>query len=123
MVSSPIITNLPGNGPDEAAFAFAVVGASSYLLPVVRIQKDRGQHVITSGPYGIVRHPLYASTLILLPSIALLLGSAWGLAWCLIMLGLLFVRTWLEDAALTKELAGYSDYSAKVRYRLIPGVW
>ena len=104
-------------------FCYLVFGANSYLLPVVRIQKDRGQHVITSGPYRIVRHPLYASTLILLPSIALLLGSAWGLAWCLIMFGLLFVRTWLEDAALANELVGYSDYSAKVRYRLIPGVW
>jgi protein-S-isoprenylcysteine O-methyltransferase Ste14 len=104
-------------------FCYLVFGANSYLLPVVRIQEDRGQHVVSSGPYRFVRHPLYASSLILLPSIALLLGSGWGLVWSVLLAALIVIRTDLEDATLAKELAGYADYATKVRYRLIPGVW
>ncbi len=89
----------------------------------MRIQEDRGQHVVSSGPYRFVRHPLYASSLILLPSIALLLGSGWGLVWSVLLAALIVIRTDLEDATLAKELAGYADYATKVRYRLIPGVW
>jgi protein-S-isoprenylcysteine O-methyltransferase Ste14 len=104
-------------------FCYLVFGENSYLLPVVRIQEDRGQHVVSSGPYRFVRHPLYASSLILLPSIALLLGSGWGLVWSVLLAALIVIRTDLEDATLAKELAGYADYATKVRYRLIPGVW
>jgi protein-S-isoprenylcysteine O-methyltransferase Ste14 len=94
-----------------------------YLIPVVRIQAERGHQVITTGPYAVVRHPLYASAFILLASSALLLGSWWGLAGTLVMIALFAVRTALEDRKLMRELAGYADYAARVRYRLVPFVW
>jgi protein-S-isoprenylcysteine O-methyltransferase Ste14 len=104
-------------------FCYLVFKENSYLVMVVRIQKERGQHVVSTGPYHVVRHPLYASVMIFFPAIALLLGSWYGLAWGGLMMALLVVRTQLEDATLMKELEGYPDYAARVRYRLIPAVW
>jgi len=104
-------------------FCYLVFRENAYLVMVVRIQKDRGQHVVTTGPYRFVRHPLYASVLIFFPSIALLLGSWLGLAWAALMMALLVERTRLEDVTLMKELEGYPDYAVRVRYRLVPGVW
>jgi protein-S-isoprenylcysteine O-methyltransferase Ste14 len=104
-------------------FCYLTFRENAYLVNVVRIQKERGQHVVSTGPYRFVRHPLYASMLVFLPSIALLLGSWWGVVWAIAMIGLLVVRTVLEDATLVKELDGYADYSTKIRYRLLPGVW
>jgi len=104
-------------------FCYLVFRENAYLVMVVRIQKERGQHVVTTGPYRFVRHPLYASVLIFFPSIALLLGSWLGLAWAALMMALLVERTRLEDVTLMKELEGYPDYAVRVRYRLVPGVW
>jgi protein-S-isoprenylcysteine O-methyltransferase Ste14 len=104
-------------------FCYLTFKENAYLVMVVKIQKERGQHVVSTGPYRFVRHPLYASTLVFLPSIALLLGSWWGVLYSMVMIGLLVVRTALEDATLVKELDGYADYSTKIRYRLVPGVW
>lgn len=104
-------------------FCYLVFRENAYLVMVVRIQKERGQHVVTTGPYRFVRHPLYASVLIFFPSIALLLGSWYGLLWAALMIAMLVERTRLEDLTLMSELEGYPDYAAKVRYRLIPGVW
>jgi len=96
---------------------------NTFLAPVVRIQTERGHKVISTGPYAIVRHPLYAATLIYLPANALLLGSWHGLAASLVFAGLLVFRTAMEDRELRRGLAGYTEYAARVRYRLIPFVW
>ncbi len=104
-------------------FCYLVFRENAYLVMVVKIQKERGQHVVTTGPYRFVRHPLYASVLIFFPSIALLLGSWWGLVWAALMMALLVERTRLEDVTLMNELEGYPDYAARVRFRLVPGVW
>ncbi|MDQ2081275.1 isoprenylcysteine carboxylmethyltransferase family protein [Xanthobacteraceae bacterium Astr-EGSB] len=89
----------------------------------VRIQNERGHALVSRGPYAIVRHPIYAGTLLGLPGTALMLGSAWSLV-PMALTGLLFVwRTAREDATLRQELAGYADYAETTRDRLVPGVW
>ncbi len=103
-----------------SAWAMAV---NRFFSAVVRIQKDRGQTVVTDGPYRFVRHPAYASAIITQLVTPIMLGSLWalipaGLAGCLYV-----VRTALEDRALQDELDGYRDYASQVRYRLLPGVW
>lgn len=94
-----------------------------FLLTVVRIQTERGHRVVSTGPYAMVRHPLYATMLIYLPASALLLGSWDGLAASVAFLGGIVFRTAMEDRELRRGLAGYTEYAARVRYRLIPFVW
>jgi protein-S-isoprenylcysteine O-methyltransferase Ste14 len=102
---------------------YVVLRENTFTAAVVRIQKERGQRVVSSGPYALVRHPLYASVLIMIPSIALLLGSWYGVAFSAILLfGILF-RTVMEDRELQRGLEGYKEYAAKVPYRLVPHVW
>jgi len=94
-----------------------------FLAAVVRIQTERGHRVISTGPYSTVRHPLYAAMLIFLPANALLLGSWYGLAASLVLCGGLVFRTVMEDRELQRGLAGYTEYAARVPYRLIPFIW
>jgi len=94
-----------------------------FLTAVVKIQTERGHRVISTGPYAAVRHPLYAAVLIYLPANALLLGSWYGLAGSFVLSGGLVFRTAMEDRELRRGLAGYAEYAARVRYRLIPFVW
>jgi protein-S-isoprenylcysteine O-methyltransferase Ste14 len=94
-----------------------------FFEPGVRIQSERHQRVIDTGPYRIVRHPGYISALLLLFGMALALGSLWALAPAALASAVLVLRTSLEDRLLRAELAGYEDYAARVRYRLIPLVW
>ena len=103
---------------------FRAMMANRFFSAVVRIQKDRGHHVIDQGPYGVVRHPGYAGMIPSMPFSGLALGS-WlsalrsASAYSLLMLR----RVLFEDAYLRAHLAGYAEYAARVRYRLIPGVW
>ncbi len=97
--------------------------ANTFAAPVVRIQAERGHHVIGSGPYAYVRHPMYAGMLLLFAGMPLLLGSWWGLAAALLLAVTVAVRAVLEERMLADELAGYRDYAARVRYRLIPWIW
>jgi protein-S-isoprenylcysteine O-methyltransferase Ste14 len=102
---------------------FLTFRENAYLAPVVKLQEERGQSVVTTGPYRYVRHPMYSSMFVFFPGSALLLGSWWGLLLCPVLLGLLVWRTTLEDRMLKNELAGYDEYARNVRYRLIPRVW
>jgi len=94
---------------------------NSFAAPVVKIQKD--QQVIDSGPYAIVRHPMYASSLFLLIGIPLLLGSPLGLILAVVFILGIAWRAVHEEQALGAELKGYDDYAKRVRWRLIPFVW
>ncbi|TPI08454.1 isoprenylcysteine carboxylmethyltransferase family protein [Mesorhizobium sp. B4-1-3] len=96
---------------------------NSFAAPVVKIQDERGQKVITTGPYGYVRHPMYAGAILYFAGTALLLGSWWGLASVLAFILLLAIRTFIEEKTLRTGLQGYDDYAARVRYKLIPMVW
>ena len=101
----------------------AVLRANSYAAVNVRVQTEREQTVVSTGPYAVVRHPMYAWALLLLIGTPLLLGSLWGLVVVPVLVALLVARLLGEEAVLRDGLAGYRDYAARVRYRLIPGVW
>ncbi len=104
-------------------FMYWVMRVNSFAAPVVKIQKDRGQAVISTGPYAFVRHPLYLGALFYIAGTSLTLGSWWGLA-SVPMLALLGgVRTIVEERTLRAGLAGYDEYARRVRWRLIPGVF
>ena len=96
---------------------------NSFLSPTVRIQEERGQTVISTGPYQYVRHPMYAGGLLLFLGTSLLLGSWYGLLLVLVMIPGGAVRAVLEERVLREELPGYDAYMAQVKYRLIPYVW
>ena len=81
------------------------------------------QQVIDTGLYGVVRHPMYAATLILFLSMGLILGSPVSVGILLLYIPILAYRIKNEEAVLEKGLAGYADYQTRVRYRLIPFVW
>ncbi len=100
-----------------------VMRENTYLSQVVKIDKDRGHKVITTGPYALVRHPMYTVTIILLFAVPIALGSRFALTLALFLTVLLIVRTYFEDRTLHAELTGYSEYAKETRYRLIPGVW
>jgi protein-S-isoprenylcysteine O-methyltransferase Ste14 len=109
------------------SFGFAmstwVYAANKFAEPSVRIQSERGHKVVDTGPYAIVRHPLYLVSLFLVAGIALALGSYWALVPVAVGGMVIVVRTVLEDRLLQNELEGYKDYAARVRYKLLPGVW
>jgi protein-S-isoprenylcysteine O-methyltransferase Ste14 len=96
---------------------------NEFAEPGVRVQHDRGQRVVAEGPYAIVRHPMYTGLIAIGAGSALALGSYWSLlaaaAWAVI-LALRLVR---EERTLSAGLAGYDAYLARVRYRLVPGLW
>jgi len=89
----------------------------------VRIQTDRDHQVITTGPYRIVRHPSYLGAIIGYIGMPLIVGSFLSYVIVGVIIGLLIVRTHFEDNTLQNELNGYNEYSERVKYRLIPGVW
>lgn len=94
-----------------------------FFSPVVRIQSERGHHLITSGPYRFIRHPGYLGGAGSALCGAIALGSWWALLPATGVVGVLVRRTILEDRFLHSELAGYAEYAHKVRYRLLPGIW
>lgn len=102
---------------------FWAMWVNKFFSTVVRIQTERGHEVIQSGPYRLVRHPGYTGFILLVVSTSLVLGSLWALVPAGVMVGLLVIRTYLEDETLQKELAGYAEYAEKVKYRLLPGAW
>jgi len=97
--------------------------ANKFFSTVVRIQKDRGQTVCKDGPYRFVRHPGYLGGLLCNIVTPFVLSSFWGLIPAVIAVVLLFIRTYLEDKTLQRELEGYTDYTNEARYRLLPGIW
>ncbi|GCE07328.1 methyltransferase family protein [Dictyobacter aurantiacus] len=102
---------------------FATFRENSFLSPMVRIQSERGQTVISTGPYHYVRHPMYAAALCMLLGSALLLGSWFGLLAALLLIVAIAIRAIFEERTLQQELQGYADYKTHVRYRLIPYIW
>jgi protein-S-isoprenylcysteine O-methyltransferase Ste14 len=94
-----------------------------FFEPGVRIQTERQQRPITTGPYRIVRHPGYAAAIALFVGVPLALASWWALIPAGLASGLLVVRTRLEDRLLREKLPGYAAYAKATRYRLAPGVW
>lgn len=100
-----------------------VMTVNPYAEASVRIQTDRGQTVITSGPYRFVRHPMYVGAILMYLAMPLVWGSVWALVLSGAIAFLLILRTAMEDRTLRKELTGYEEYAARTRYRLLPGLW
>ncbi|AXS39744.1 isoprenylcysteine carboxylmethyltransferase family protein [Breoghania sp. L-A4] len=105
------------------AFASWALAENRFFFSVVTVQTDRGHVVCDTGPYRIVRHPGYAGNIPPLLGIVLALGSVWALVPAAVALIIAVTRTALEDRTLQEELPGYRDYSQRVRYRLIPGIY
>ena len=121
----PAIVNLIGAALIIVGFlaTLAVFNANSFAEPTVRLQTDRHQHVIDTGPYALVRHPMYASAMLYLFGMPLLLGSKWGLLVAPLFIAGMSLRAIAEENKLARELPGYADYMQRVPYRLIPFMW
>ena len=97
--------------------------ANAFAVTVVRLQDERGQVVAREGPYGVVRHPMYAGIVPVMVGMAAWLGSAAGMIAAAVPTAILCARIVLEERMLRARLAGYEDYARDVRWRLLPGVW
>lgn len=102
--------------------SYALV-ANRFFSGMVRLQTDRGQYVIETGPYSWVRHPGYAGAVLAYLATPFLLDSTWGLVPAAATILVLIIRTGMEDSYLRKNLAGYEEYANRTRYRLFPGIW
>ncbi|MEW5938085.1 MAG: isoprenylcysteine carboxylmethyltransferase family protein [Chloroflexota bacterium] len=100
---------------------FLVIRVNSYASRVVEV--EQGQQVIATGPYALVRHPMYLSIILILLATPLALGSYWGVLPSLAYIPLLAARAKNEEELLVNELQGYREYMQKTRYRLFPGIW
>ena len=100
-----------------------VMSENTFLSQVVKIDKDRGHRVVTTGPYTLVRHPMYTVVIVLLFAVPVALGSRFALILAVFLTLLLIIRTYLEDRTLHAELEGYPEYAKQTQYRLIPGIW
>ena len=96
---------------------------NAFAVTVVRHQPERGHAVVDHGPYRLVRHPMYAGLVLQLLGIPLWLGSTAGMLFAALPIALLFTRIVIEERLLARSLASYDEYRARVRSRLIPGIW
>jgi protein-S-isoprenylcysteine O-methyltransferase Ste14 len=107
----------------STGFIMWVFRVNSFAAPVIKVQAARDHHVISTGPYAFVRHPMYSGVMLFFLGVPLLVGSWWGLAIAPLFAVLFAVRARIEERALLAGLPGYADYAARVRYRLLPGIW
>jgi protein-S-isoprenylcysteine O-methyltransferase Ste14 len=107
----------------SAFFLFRAFRDNTFLSGVVRIQSERKQRVVSTGVYGLVRHPMYLGMVLMFAGAPLLLGSRLGLAAAAAITVVLAVRIHREERLLANELDGYDEYRQKVRYRLFPLIW
>ncbi len=107
----------------SGAIVWWTMTTNPFLSRHARIQDDRGQAVVTGGPYRYARHPMYGAIGPLVVGIALGLGSGVAVVPAVLVVAVFVVRTILEDRMLHEELPGYRDYAARVRYRWWPGIW
>jgi protein-S-isoprenylcysteine O-methyltransferase Ste14 len=101
--------------------AMVVVNQNNYAASTITV--ETGQTVVSTGLYGLVRHPMYAFALLVIVGMPLALGSYWGLVTVVPAVAVLAFRIDDEEKMLRQELDGYSEYTEKVHYRLVPGVW
>ncbi len=87
------------------------------------VEVEEGQKVIDTGPYAVVRHPMYLGILVLYIFSPLALGSYWAVLPMLLMIPILVARLRNEETVLVRDLPGYSDYMQRTKYRLVPGIW
>jgi protein-S-isoprenylcysteine O-methyltransferase Ste14 len=106
-----------------ALLVFRAMRENYFFSSVVRIQTERGHRLVDTGPYAVIRHPGYAGMIVAIPLSGLALGSWMSFGFALVYAGLILRRVVFEDMFLRRQLAGYEDYTTRVRSRLIPAVW
>jgi len=118
-------TSLPGAAVVAGGLALSgrAMAVNRFFEATVRLQTDRGQTVVETGPYRVVRHPGYLGLWLWAAGTPLLLRSVWALIPCALLLVWIPLRTGLEDRLLRRGLAHYDDYARRVRWRLLPGIW
>jgi protein-S-isoprenylcysteine O-methyltransferase Ste14 len=121
----PVWGQITAAGIVLISYALAVwaMMVNRYFSSVARIQTDRDQQVITSGPYRIMRHPSYIGGAAAALAFPFMLDTLWALLPGLVITIALIIRTYLEDKMLIEELNGYADYTRQTRFRWIPGIW
>jgi protein-S-isoprenylcysteine O-methyltransferase Ste14 len=107
----------------STCFIMWVFRENSFAAPVIKVQAARDHHVVSTGPYAFVRHPMYSGVMLFFFGVPLLVGSWWGVALAPLFASLFAVRAGIEERALIAGLPGYADYAARVRYRMLPGIW
>jgi protein-S-isoprenylcysteine O-methyltransferase Ste14 len=100
---------------------FLVFRENSYASRIIEV--EQGQNVISSGPYAMVRHPMYLGSILLFVLSPLALGSYWAMIPAILAIPVIVARIWNEESVLVRDLKGYPEYMQKTRYRLIPGLW
>jgi protein-S-isoprenylcysteine O-methyltransferase Ste14 len=105
------------------AIGFLALRENSYAAAVVKVQNERGQKTVSTGPYRHVRHPLYTSAVLYFLGAPLLLGSWCGLALAPLLIAAVAFRAVMEERMLSAELEGYAAHAARVRWRLVPLIW
>jgi protein-S-isoprenylcysteine O-methyltransferase Ste14 len=121
----PLWLNILGGALLAGSFFlfFRSYTGNTFLSPLVRIQEERKQQLVSTGVYGIVRHPMYLGGILMFVGAPLLLGSGYGLLPGIALTALLMARIRGEEEMLARELEGYREYMQNVRYRLIPFLW
>lgn len=121
----PVAVHVVGLAGVAAAMGLAIwaMAVNRFFSSEARIQRERGQYVVTTGPYRTIRHPGYLSAMLLGVASGLALGSYWSIVPILPVMALVLRRVRIEERLLLAELEGYSDYAQRVRYRLVPGIW
>ncbi len=120
---APLAVSLAGDGMIALGFLMVFLTFRENSFTAGTIEIAEGQPVIATGPYAMVRHPMYAGALIMIAAIPLALGSWFGLVPAALLVPVILWRLMREEAFLTAHLPGYGDYRGRVRYRLAPGVW
>jgi len=105
------------------AIIWHVMMTNAYLSSWARLQDDRGQVVVQDGMYRRIRHPMYLGIMAGFLGLPLVLNSWWAMIPSVVIVGLFVYRTYREDQMLIRGLAGYAEYTEKVKYRLLPGIW
>jgi protein-S-isoprenylcysteine O-methyltransferase Ste14 len=121
--SVPLPVVLMGNVLVAVGFYLVFLVYRENTFTAATIEVTAGQKVVTTGPYAMVRHPMYASAILYIVGTPLALGSYWGLLAVAAMMPFLIWRLLDEERVLTRDLPGYRDYQQGVRYRLVPRIW
>jgi protein-S-isoprenylcysteine O-methyltransferase Ste14 len=119
----PPVVSVVGDALVAIGLGVAMLAVIQNSYAAANITVEGNQHVVSTGLYRLVRHPMYVGNLIMMAGIPLALGSYWGLAVVIPGLLVLVIRVLDEEKLLAQELAGYREYTQKVRYRLVPYVW
>jgi protein-S-isoprenylcysteine O-methyltransferase Ste14 len=120
---APLAVSLAGDGMIAIGFLIVFLTFRENTFTAGTIEVAEGQHVIDSGPYAVVRHPMYAGALVMIAGIPLALGSWWGLIAAVVLVPILVWRLLREETFLAANLPGYDAYRGRVRYRLAPIFW